>query len=148
MLDGFGAMILVVWWIPHLGSVLKVLENFQQPLRALSYLVKLPVGAKSLVNHPWWIPKGVYLNGLVIEINTNTGSNAKAKNLMAFGGGGRTCAGAEFSKVLMAVFLHVLVTKYRWTNIKGGDVVRAPTLGFSDGFYVSVSPKHASNIEE
>ncbi|KAE8729065.1 Cytochrome P450, putative isoform 2 [Hibiscus syriacus] len=78
----------------------------------------------------------------------NTGSNAKAKNFMAFGGGGRTCAGADFSKVLMAVFLHVLVTKYRWTKIKGGDVVRSPTLGFADGFYVSVSPKHASNIEE
>ncbi|XP_034207714.1 probable ubiquitin conjugation factor E4 isoform X2 [Prunus dulcis] len=49
--------------------VLKVsaLGNFQQPLRALYFLVKLPVGARSLVNHPWWIPKGVYLNGRVIE---------------------------------------------------------------------------------
>ncbi|XP_004304262.1 PREDICTED: probable ubiquitin conjugation factor E4 [Fragaria vesca subsp. vesca] len=49
--------------------VLKVsaLGNFQQPLRALLYLVSFPVGAKSLVNHPWWIPKGVYLNGRVIE---------------------------------------------------------------------------------
>ncbi|GMJ14863.1 cytochrome P450, family 87, subfamily A, polypeptide 2 [Hibiscus trionum] len=73
----------------------------------------------------------------------NTGSNAKAKNFLAFGGGNRACAGAEFSKVLMAVFLHVLVTKYRWTKIRGGDVVRAPTLGFADGFYVSVSEKHA-----
>ncbi|KAK8707869.1 hypothetical protein V6N13_058920 [Hibiscus sabdariffa] len=73
----------------------------------------------------------------------NTGSNVKAKNFMAFGGGNRACAGAEFSKVLMAVFLHVLVTKYRWTKIKGGDVVRAPTLGFAHGFYVSVSEKQA-----
>ncbi|KAK8644354.1 hypothetical protein V6N13_123663 [Hibiscus sabdariffa] len=57
------------------GSVLKVsaLGNFQQPLRALSYLVKLPVGAKSLVNHPWWIPKGVYLNGRVIEMTSILG---------------------------------------------------------------------------
>jgi ubiquitin conjugation factor E4 B len=49
--------------------VLKVsaLGNFQQPLRALLYLVSFPAGAKSLVNHPWWIPKGVYLNGRVIE---------------------------------------------------------------------------------
>ncbi|CAN6574695.1 unnamed protein product [Malus baccata var. baccata] len=49
--------------------VLKVsaLGNFQQPLMALYFLVKLPVGARSLVNHPWWIPKGVYLNGRVIE---------------------------------------------------------------------------------
>ncbi|MBA0766682.1 hypothetical protein Gotri_015703 [Gossypium trilobum] len=57
------------------GSVLKVsaLGNFQQPLRALLYLVKFPVGAKSLVNHPWWIPKGVYLNGRVIEMTSILG---------------------------------------------------------------------------
>ncbi|OMO87719.1 Ubiquitin conjugation factor E4, core, partial [Corchorus capsularis] len=57
------------------GTVLKVsaLGNFQQPLRALLYLVKLPVGAKCLVNHPWWIPKGVYLNGRVIEMTSILG---------------------------------------------------------------------------
>lgn len=36
-----------------------------------------------------------------------------AKNFMPFGGGTRQCAGAEFAKVLMSIFLHVLVTKYR-----------------------------------
>ncbi|XVF16700.1 hypothetical protein REPUB_Repub10bG0054900 [Reevesia pubescens] len=58
------------------GSVLKVsaLGNFQQPLRALLYLVNFPVGAKSLVNHTWWIPKGVYLNGRVIEMTSILGT--------------------------------------------------------------------------
>ncbi|OWM64547.1 hypothetical protein CDL15_Pgr020514 [Punica granatum] len=57
------------------GSVLKVsaLGNFQQPLRALMLLVSFPVGAKSLVNHPWWIPKGAYLNGRVIEMTSILG---------------------------------------------------------------------------
>ncbi|KAJ7974348.1 Ubiquitin conjugation factor like [Quillaja saponaria] len=57
------------------GSVLKVsaLGNFQQPLRALLFMVSFPVGAKSLVNHPWWIPKGVYLNGRVIEVTSILG---------------------------------------------------------------------------
>lgn len=57
------------------GSVLKIsaLGNFQQPLRALLYLVSFPVGAKSLVNHPWWIPKGAYLNGRVIEMTSILG---------------------------------------------------------------------------
>ncbi|XP_062151115.1 probable ubiquitin conjugation factor E4 [Alnus glutinosa] len=57
------------------GSVLKVsaLGNFQQPLRALLYLVSFPVGAKSLVNHLWWIPKGAYLNGRVIEMTSILG---------------------------------------------------------------------------
>ncbi|KAL2240375.1 probable ubiquitin conjugation factor E4 [Sesamum indicum] len=57
------------------GSVLKVsaLGNFQQPLRALLLMVNYPVGAKALVNHPWWIPKGVYLNGRVIEMTSILG---------------------------------------------------------------------------
>ncbi|KAK3413424.1 hypothetical protein EUGRSUZ_I01989 [Eucalyptus grandis] len=57
------------------GSVLKVsaLGNFQQPLRALMLLVSFPMGAMSLVNHPWWIPKGAYLNGRVIEMTSILG---------------------------------------------------------------------------
>lgn len=57
------------------GSVLKVsaLGNFQQPLRALRFLVSFPVGAKSLVNHPWWIPTGKYSNGRVIEMTSILG---------------------------------------------------------------------------
>lgn len=57
------------------GNVLKVsaLGNFEQPLRALRYLVSYPVGAKSLVNHPWWIPTGKYSNGRVIEMTSILG---------------------------------------------------------------------------
>ncbi|GFY82948.1 U-box domain-containing protein [Actinidia rufa] len=57
------------------GSVLKVsaLGNFQQPLRALLFLISFPMGAKSLVKHPWWIPKGAYLNGRVIEMTSILG---------------------------------------------------------------------------
>ncbi|KAF3444825.1 hypothetical protein FNV43_RR14518 [Rhamnella rubrinervis] len=56
-------------------SVLNVsaLGNFQQPLRALLFLVSFPIGAKSLVNHAWWIPKGVYLNGRVMEMTSILG---------------------------------------------------------------------------
>lgn len=57
------------------GNVLKVsaLGNFQHPLRALLLLVSFPVGAKCLVNHLWWIPKGAYLNGRVIEMTSILG---------------------------------------------------------------------------
>lgn len=57
------------------GIVLKcsALGNFQQPLRALMYLISFPVGAKGLVNHQWWIPKGAYLNGRVIEMTSILG---------------------------------------------------------------------------
>ena len=41
------------------------------------------------------------------------GAGVRAKNFMPFGCSSRSCAGAEFTKVLMATFLHVLVTNYR-----------------------------------
>ncbi|KAF7820500.1 putative ubiquitin conjugation factor E4 [Senna tora] len=57
------------------GSVMKVsaLGNFQDSLRALLFLVRFPIGAKSLVNHDWWIPKGVYMNGRAIEMTSILG---------------------------------------------------------------------------
>ncbi|XP_075672493.1 cucurbitadienol 11-hydroxylase-like [Castanea sativa] len=70
-------------------------------------------------------------------------ANVTAKNFIPFGAGMRTCAGADFSKVFMGVFLHVLVTKYRWTIIKGGQVMRTPALGFGDGIHIQVLTKHA-----
>lgn len=44
----------------------------------------------------------------------NISANVTVKNFIAFGAGMKSCAGADFSKVLMAVFLHVFVTKYRY----------------------------------
>ncbi|CAN1175939.1 Cytochrome P450 87A3 [Linum perenne] len=69
------------------------------------------------------------------------GSSTNTKNFIPFGGGMRTCVGAEYSKALMAVFLHVLVTKYRWKKVKGGRVYRAPTLQFGDGYFIQLFKK-------
>ncbi|KAL1118755.1 hypothetical protein V6Z11_D01G057500 [Gossypium hirsutum] len=35
-----------------------------------------------------------------------------------------------------------LELKFRFTKIKGGNIVRSPILEFTDGFYVNVSRKH------
>ncbi|KAJ4829735.1 hypothetical protein Tsubulata_020747, partial [Turnera subulata] len=64
-----------------------------------------------------------------------------SKNLMPFGGGKRQCAGSEFTKLFMATFLHFLVTKYRWTIIKKGNIRRNPILGFGEGIHISFTPK-------
>ncbi|KAK9276963.1 hypothetical protein L1049_006502 [Liquidambar formosana] len=68
--------------------------------------------------------------------------NGASKNFMAFGGGMRFCVGTDFTKVQMAVFLHCLVTKYRWKAIKGGDIVRTPGLQFPNGFHVQITEKN------
>ncbi|CAN6280417.1 unnamed protein product [Urochloa humidicola] len=63
------------------------------------------------------------------------------KHFMAFGGGLRFCVGTDLSKVLMANFIHCLVTKYSWRTVKGGNIVRTPGLSFPDGFHVQLFPK-------
>ncbi|KAJ9680926.1 hypothetical protein PVL29_020048 [Vitis rotundifolia] len=68
--------------------------------------------------------------------------HAGSKNFMAFGGGVRLCVGAHFAKLQMAIFLHYLVTKYRWTNVKGGDIIRRPGLAFPNGLHIQVSKRH------
>uniref|UniRef100_A0A7N0ZYK9 Cytochrome P450 n=1 Tax=Kalanchoe fedtschenkoi TaxID=63787 RepID=A0A7N0ZYK9_KALFE len=64
-----------------------------------------------------------------------------SKSFMAFGGGVRFCVGTDFTKVQMAVFLHCLVTKYKWKTIKGGDIVRTPGLQFPNGFHIQIREK-------
>ncbi|KAI8532117.1 hypothetical protein RHMOL_Rhmol11G0188500 [Rhododendron molle] len=65
-----------------------------------------------------------------------------SKNFMPFGGGIRQCAGADYSRAFVATFLHVLVSKYRWTKIKGGNIVRKPILDFEGGLEIEVSEKN------
>ncbi|CAO2148248.1 unnamed protein product [Urochloa humidicola] len=63
------------------------------------------------------------------------------KNFVPFGLGIRACPAAEFSKLFMALFLHVLVTKYRWTKIKGGEVSRKAVIMFPQGYQIQLLPR-------
>ncbi|XP_059625398.1 beta-amyrin 16-alpha-hydroxylase CYP87D16-like [Cornus florida] len=69
-------------------------------------------------------------------------SSVLAKNFMPFGSGLRQCAGSEYSTVFIATFLHVLVTKYRWTKINGCEVTRSPIIRFPNGFHFKVSEEN------
>ncbi|XP_058004573.1 cucurbitadienol 11-hydroxylase isoform X1 [Hevea brasiliensis] len=64
-----------------------------------------------------------------------------SKNFTPFGGGTRQCVGAEYSRLTLSLFIHLLVTKYRWTKIKEGEIRRAPMLGFGDGIHFKFSEK-------
>ncbi|KAH9783513.1 cytochrome P450 family 87 subfamily A polypeptide 2 [Citrus sinensis] len=70
------------------------------------------------------------------ELHTGT------KTFMGFGGGVRPCAGADFAKVHLAVYIHYLVTKYRWSVVKGGEVFKQPALKFPNGLHVKIAEKH------
>nr|GMN71081.1 hypothetical protein TIFTF001_055507 [Ficus carica]GMN71093.1 hypothetical protein TIFTF001_055509 [Ficus carica] len=49
-------------------------------------------------------------------------SHVVSKNFMPFSGGTRQRAGAEYSRVFMATFFHVLLTRYRRMKIKAGKI--------------------------
>uniref|UniRef100_A0A0D3FZ41 Cytochrome P450 n=2 Tax=Oryza TaxID=4527 RepID=A0A0D3FZ41_9ORYZ len=63
------------------------------------------------------------------------------KNYMPFGGGVRLCLGAEFSKLFIALFLHILVTEYSWTEIEGGEVLRISEIMFPQGYHIQLVPQ-------
>ncbi|KAM7277237.1 hypothetical protein ACFE04_019103 [Oxalis oulophora] len=63
------------------------------------------------------------------------------KHFMPFGLGRRQCAGADFTRVLLTAFLHVLVTKYSWKMVKEGVIFRDPVLNLGHDFYINFSHK-------
>lgn len=71
-----------------------------------------------------------------------------SRNFLAFGGGMRFCVGADFAKVQMAVFLHCLLTKYRWKVISGGNIVRIPGVQFPDGFHIQILKKEDTCMKQ
>ncbi|XP_075106447.1 cytochrome P450 87A3-like [Nicotiana tabacum] len=62
-----------------------------------------------------------------------------SKKFMAFGGGLRLCAGADLSKMQTAIFLHYLLTNYRWKVTNEGNVIRKPGLIFNNGLHIEIS---------
>ncbi|PON58005.1 Cytochrome P [Parasponia andersonii] len=60
---------------------------------------------------------------------------------MAFGGVVRLCVGADFVKLQMAIFIHHLISSYRWTVVKEGDIIRKPGLVFPNGLHVRITKK-------
>lgn len=56
----------------------------------------------------------------------------------AFGNGPRSCPGADLARVTLAVFLHLLVTKYSWQLVEEDDLIRFPALTFQEGLPIVV----------
>ncbi|KAL8060470.1 hypothetical protein ABFX02_02G026300 [Erythranthe guttata] len=68
-----------------------------------------------------------------------------SKNLKPFGGGIKQCTGADFTRASLCIFLHVLVTKYRWNVVEGGDIIQNPVLHLKNGLHISLSERKNVN---
>ncbi|KZV19021.1 hypothetical protein F511_08449 [Dorcoceras hygrometricum] len=57
---------------------------------------------------------------------------------MPFGGGPRLCAGSELAKLQMALFIHHLVLRFRWTLAEPDRAVAFPFVDFPRGLPIRV----------
>ncbi|CAH8324430.1 unnamed protein product [Eruca vesicaria subsp. sativa] len=62
-----------------------------------------------------------------------------SKTFMVFGGGIRQCAGSEYARLQISIFLHHLVTTYDFSLSKDSEVVRVPSPFFPNGFFMNIS---------
>lgn len=64
-------------------------------------------------------------------------------DFQAFGGGIRYCLGSELAKIQIAVFLHHLVTKFRWEKAFGWKeaIIRRPRIIFKDGYPIYLTKR-------
>ncbi|KAJ0981475.1 hypothetical protein J5N97_009730 [Dioscorea zingiberensis] len=60
-----------------------------------------------------------------------------------FGGGPRLCPGYELARVEISVFLHHLVTRFRWEVVEKDKLVFFPTTRTLKGFPINVQPRRS-----
>ncbi|XBH59217.1 hypothetical protein VPH35_080509 [Triticum aestivum] len=63
------------------------------------------------------------------------------KNFLPFGVGIRVCPAAEFIKLLLTLTLHILVTEYRWEEMKETYAFRSAEVMFPQGYHIRLRPK-------
>nr|UAK14950.1 cytochrome P450 70815v2 [Iberis amara] len=103
----------------------------------------IPAGWNVLVTPPMvhYDPK-VYENPMEFNPWRWEGKDVRSvsKTFMAFGGGIRQCAGADFARLQISLFLHYLVTNYNFSLAKDNDVMRVLGLYSPKEMPINVSP--------
>ncbi|CAA7399348.1 unnamed protein product [Spirodela intermedia] len=62
------------------------------------------------------------------------------QHFMMFGGGGRLCPGKELGLVQISLFLHYFLTRYRWEDAGGNEIVQFPRVEAPRGLHIRVWP--------
>ncbi|XP_077223647.1 cholesterol 22-monohydroxylase CYP90B52-like [Tasmannia lanceolata] len=69
---------------------------------------------------------------------TGSSNVTMTSNFMPFAGGPRLCAGFEFAKLEIAVFVHHLVLNYRWELAEPDHAIAFPFVHFTKGLPIRV----------
>ncbi|KAA8531931.1 hypothetical protein F0562_006352 [Nyssa sinensis] len=68
-----------------------------------------------------------------------TGAAINSNNFTPFGGGQRLCPGLELSRLEISIFLHHLVTTYRWVA-EEDDILNFPTVKMKQKLPITIMP--------
>ncbi|URD80374.1 abietadienol abietadienal [Musa troglodytarum] len=63
-----------------------------------------------------------------------------------FGGGARCCPGAELARLQIAFFLHHVVTKLRWVQVKEDRMSFFPSARLVNGFQIRITKKNPDEV--
>ncbi|KAL0709213.1 hypothetical protein Bca4012_016191 [Brassica carinata] len=64
-----------------------------------------------------------------------------SKTFMVFGAGTRQCAGSEYARLQISLFIHHLVTTYDFSLSKDCEVIRVPGALFPNGISMNISKR-------
>ncbi|KAJ4908794.1 Cytochrome P450 superfamily protein [Raphanus sativus] len=64
-----------------------------------------------------------------------------SKTFMVFGAGARQCAGSEYARLQISLFIHHLVTTYDFSLSKDCEVIRVPGALFPNGISMNISKR-------
>eukprot|EP00253_Pinus_taeda_P036186 PITA_36186 len=125
---------------------------------AVKYLTETPMALHDLMVMGYRIPKGWKVVACTSAVNLDPSIHfgplsfnpwrweKKACNrngFQAFGGGLRYCVGSELAKLEMGVFLHHLVTQFRWEKACGCEqaITRCPVVLFENGYPIYLTKR-------
>ncbi|ESQ45626.1 hypothetical protein EUTSA_v10010943mg [Eutrema salsugineum] len=79
--------------------------------------------------------------GWIVMVIPSVGKELRSvsKTFMVFGAGVRQCAGAEFARLQISIFLHHLVTNYDFSLSQDCEVIRVPGAHFPNGISINIS---------
>ncbi|OAY76640.1 Abietadienol/abietadienal oxidase [Ananas comosus] len=83
--------------------------------------------------HDFAIPKGSFVVPFLSAEKRNWRTSAV---YTPFGGGARFCPGADLARLQIAFFLHYLVTKFRWVQLKDDRASFFPSARLVNGFQI------------
>nr|XP_008385453.2 beta-amyrin 28-monooxygenase-like [Malus domestica] len=126
---------------PNLGTFREATTNFVYEGHLIPKGMKLHWNVNSTHKNPECFP-----NPEKFDPSRFEGKGPPPFAFVPFGGGPRMCPGKEYSRLKILVFMHNVVTKYKWDKVFPDEkFIWAPVLRPTKGLPIKLFPHNKSN---